>query len=129
MSLVPAETTAMMPLPYFVGSRCKTMARAASRYSAARTFFFTAANCFSLARVARMLPPCLARRAKIPIWIALQDNGAGRVAIFGGANLLLYGGELLFVGAGGKDVAPVFSETSEDSGDLRGGLRSEEHTS
>ena len=30
-----------------------------------RTFFFTAANCSLLARVARMLPPCWARRAKI----------------------------------------------------------------
>jgi len=65
ISLVPAETTVMVPLPYFFGSRCSTMARATARYSAPRTFFFTAANCFSAARVARRLPPCFASLAKI----------------------------------------------------------------
>src|SRR5213082_1426943 len=59
MSLVPAETTAMIPLPYFFRSRRRTTARASSRYSALGAFFFTAANCCGLVRVARMLPPCL----------------------------------------------------------------------
>src|SRR3989442_10234066 len=65
MSLVPAETTAMIPLPYFFRSRRRTTARASSRYSALGAFFFTAANCCGLVRVARMLPPCFANREKI----------------------------------------------------------------
>src|SRR5438876_2498481 len=65
MSLGPAETTAMVPLPYFFRSRHRTTARASSRYSALGAFFFTAANCCGLVRVARMLPPCFANREKI----------------------------------------------------------------
>ena len=54
--------------------------------------------------------------------IALQNDGAGEVAIFGGANFFLHSGKLLFVGARGQDVAAVFGEAGENSCDLRRGL-------
>jgi hypothetical protein len=54
--------------------------------------------------------------------IALQNDGARQVAIFGGANFFLYRGKLLFIGARGQDVAAVFGETGEDSRDLRRSL-------
>src|SRR5580658_4342133 len=108
MSLVPAETTAMVPFPYVLASRCKTMARASLRYSAPRTFFFTAANCFSSARVARMLPSCWASRAKICATFAgvlrsPRTPPASRRAARGGGQPLRSQDLRM---AGGADAAP-----------------------
>jgi hypothetical protein len=51
--------------------------------------------------------------------IALQNDSAGEVAIFDGANFFLYGGKLFFAGARGQDVATVLGETGKNSCHLR----------
>jgi hypothetical protein len=79
ISLVPAETTATIPFPYFVLSFRRTIVREALSYFALPTFFLTAANCCLLARVARTFPSCFANRAKISAnWIGLVP-GVGTV--------------------------------------------------
>ena len=50
--------------------------------------------------------------------ITLQDDGSCHFPVLGSPNFFLYGGELLLIGAGGKDIAALFGQLCENGCDL-----------
>jgi len=48
----------------------------------------------------------------------LQDDGSCQFPVLGSPNFFLYGGELLFIGAGGKDISALFGQLCENGCNL-----------